>query len=235
MASSSQSKGGKGLWKKGRVTQFSKGTQDMLQLMMQQSKLTHLQRKKINESLMTGATSPPTSEHTSPDPPTNPKTAKYVPNSLSRQPQRRSAEACRSGNSYVREKYHPGPLRDLEKEKRRLQNILATGKEEPTPASYNNVPTCSNPEVAEQKDRYQEVLDEIEERRQFLADMSSLGEEKKYVNIINTEISQRIRELRVLDKARSPKKGAITTEQKERITEKMEFKETRERRLSVTD
>lgn len=34
------------------------------------------------------------------------------------------------------------------------------------------------------------VLDEIEERRQFLADMASLGQAKKYVNIINTEISQ---------------------------------------------
>lgn len=35
-----------------------------------------------------------------------------------------------------------------------------------------------------------EVLDEIKERRQFLADMASLGQEKKYINIINTEISQ---------------------------------------------
>ncbi|KAM8878402.1 UPF0193 protein EVG1 isoform 6-T6 [Spinachia spinachia] len=130
-------------------------------------------------------------------------------------PQRRSAEACRLGNSYVREKYHPGPTRDLEKEKTRLQNILATGKEEPTPSCYKNVPACPNPEVAEQKDRYQEVLDEIEERRQFLADMSSLGEEKQYVNIINTEISQRIRELRVLDKNRSAKNSPITSEQKE--------------------
>lgn len=121
-------------------------------VMMQQSKLTHLQRKKINESLKSksetfgwgvngcnvvincilystnnslyvavphkilpilsytgGAASPPTSEHTSPAPPTNPKTTKYVPNSLPCKPQRRSAEACRSGNTYVREQYHPGP------------------------------------------------------------------------------------------------------------------------------
>ncbi|XP_040041842.2 UPF0193 protein EVG1 isoform X1 [Gasterosteus aculeatus] len=221
MEASSQRKGGRGLWKKGRVTQFSKETQDMLQLMMQQSKLTHLQRKKINESLKSGAASPPTSEHTSPAPPTNPKTTKYVPNSLPCKPQRRSAEACRSGNTYVREQYHPGPSRDLEKEKRRLQNILATGEEEPKPASYRNVPACPNPEVAEQKDRYQEVLDEIEERRQFLADMSSLGEAKQYVNIINTEISQRILELRVLDKACSPGSAEITSEQKEKTTEKM--------------
>lgn len=34
------------------------------------------------------------------------------------------------------------------------------------------------------------VLGEIEERRQFLADMVSLGQGQKYRNIINTEISQ---------------------------------------------
>lgn len=34
------------------------------------------------------------------------------------------------------------------------------------------------------------VLDEIEERRQFLADMASLGQEKKYIHIITAEISQ---------------------------------------------
>lgn len=33
-------------------------------------------------------------------------------------------------------------------------------------------------------------MGEIEERRQFLADMAALGQGKKYVNIINTEISQ---------------------------------------------
>lgn len=33
------------------------------------------------------------------------------------------------------------------------------------------------------------VLDEIEERRQFLAHMTSLGRQRDYITIINTEIS----------------------------------------------
>lgn len=37
------------------------------------------------------------------------------------------------------------------------------------------------------------VLDEIEERRQFLADMASLGQEQQYINLINSEISQVIK------------------------------------------
>lgn len=44
----------------------------------------------------------------------------------------------------------------MEKEKRRLQSIMATGQEEPTAVSSKNVPACENPGVVEEKDRYQE-------------------------------------------------------------------------------
>ncbi|XP_028454806.1 UPF0193 protein EVG1 [Perca flavescens] len=226
----SRSRDGRGLWNNPRATQYSKETQDLLRLMMQESKLTNLQRKQINECLKNGAALPLTSESTSPASAPQPKTSKSVQKRLPGNPQRRSAESCRSGNSYVREKFHPGPIRDSEKEKRRLQNILATGKEEPTVAAFQNVRACRNLEVAEQKDEYQEVLDEIEERRQFLADMTSLGLEKQYINIITTEISQRIRELQVLDKARSPNKDEMMSERKgetaEQMTETMDLKET---------
>ncbi|XP_045903460.1 UPF0193 protein EVG1 isoform X3 [Micropterus dolomieu] len=172
MEPSSQSRGGRGLWSNPRATQYSKETQDLLTLMMQESRLTNLQRKQINDCLK----------------------------------------------------------RDLEKEKRRLQSILATGEEEPTAASYQNVPTCRNPGAAEGRDRYQEVLDEIKDRRQFLEDMTSLGQEKQYISIINTEISQRLRELEELDKARSAKMDAMTSEGKgvtpQQTTEKMDLKET---------
>uniref|UniRef100_A0A665VR89 Uncharacterized protein n=1 Tax=Echeneis naucrates TaxID=173247 RepID=A0A665VR89_ECHNA len=110
--------------------------------------------------------------------------------------------------------------RDLEKEKRRLQNILATGQEEPTAASSQNVPKCFKSDVMEERDEYQEVLNEIEERRQFLADMASLGQEKQYTNIINTEISQKIRELEVLDKARIQKN--IVNSRKEETEEQIQ-------------
>ncbi|XP_060941386.1 UPF0193 protein EVG1 [Limanda limanda] len=201
MEASSHSRGGRGLWNKPRVTAYSKQTQDMLRLMMQESKLTNLQRKHINESLRNGTALPlPPDPKLLPSPP-QPKTSKSVQRRLPGRPQRRSAEACSSGNSYSREEFRPSPTRDLDKEKRRLQNIMATGEEEPTSSSSTNVPTRWTPEV-EEKDQYQEVLDEIEERRQFLADMASLGQEKQYIHIINTEISQKIRELEILDKCR---------------------------------
>lgn len=172
----------------------------MLSLMKQESRLTNLQRKQINKCPKNRAALPVTSDPTPPS--TSCKSVQKRRPCLS---QKRSAESCRSGNSYMREKFHPGPTRDLEKEKRRLQNILATGKEENSAVSSHKAPACRDPEVSEEDDRYLEVLNEIEERRQFLADMASLGQETNYIDIINTEISQKIRELEVLDKAHSSK------------------------------
>ena len=42
------------------------------------------------------------------------------------------------------------------------------------------------------------VLQEIEERQSFLEEMERLGEGKKYKNKIVTEISQKLRELELL-------------------------------------
>ncbi|XP_071359804.1 UPF0193 protein EVG1 [Trachinotus anak] len=235
MEASSQSGAGRGLWNNPRATPYSKETQDMLRIMMQESRLTNRQKKQINECLKNGAALPlAPGPIPSPSPP-QPKTSKSVQKCLPAKPQRRSAESCRSGNSYVREKFHPTPTRDLEKEKRRLQNILATGEEEPTAASSQNFHTCLNPGVMEERDPYQEVLDEIEDRRQFLADMASLGQERQYINIINTEISQKIRELEALDKARSRKEDAVTCKRKEESAEQTENVDLLETMAEKTD
>lgn len=139
------------------------------------------------------------------------KQSKLVTHRLPSKPQRRSAEMCRAEDSYIREKFRPGPTRDLEKEKRRLQNILEMGKDAPTVP----VPQSPNSDVPEEMDPFQKILDEIEERRQFLEDMASLGQEQQYVNIINTEISQRIRELELMNKSSSLTTEGVTSERKE--------------------
>ncbi|XP_068176999.1 UPF0193 protein EVG1 [Antennarius striatus] len=191
-----------GLWSNPRTTHYSKETQDMMRLMMQESRITSIHRRLINKCLKDGEALPVTFDSVPSTSLPQPKTSKLVQR-LDWRPQIRSADACRSGNSYIRENFCPGPTRDLEKEKRRLQNILETGQEEPTGSSSRNVPVCHNSEVVE-SDRYEEVLNEIEERRQFLTDMAALGREKQYLNIINTEISQKIRELKLLEKTCSP-------------------------------
>ncbi|XP_061534646.1 UPF0193 protein EVG1 [Phycodurus eques] len=189
-----------GLWKNSRGHQYSKETRDLVTSMMQEFTLSNLQKKQISDCLNNGSALPltaePSSSASSPQPKTSQRSQKPPPG----RPQRRSAVCCRSGNSYVRQKFCPAPTRDLEKEKRRLQNILATGHEQsPEDAASQNVAANLKPQVTEGIDRYQEVLDEIEERRQFLSYMASLGQDKQYIHTINTEISQKIRELEMLD------------------------------------
>ncbi|XP_041838560.1 UPF0193 protein EVG1 isoform X1 [Melanotaenia boesemani] len=215
-----------GLWNNPRSIQCSKERQDLLRLMKEESQLTNLHKNQINRGqksksdrnwkqqgdlnvifhdniLYTPSGLPQMS---------NPVKSSQLSQSVQKhklfKSQKRSAESCRSGNSYEREKFCPGPTRDLEKEKKRLQDIMATGKEESTTVSSQKTRSHPYSEVSKEIDRYQEVLNEIEERRQFLADMVALGQEKKYINIINTEIAQKLQELEILDRASSDKLDA---------------------------
>uniref|UniRef100_A0A0E9WLH2 Uncharacterized protein n=1 Tax=Anguilla anguilla TaxID=7936 RepID=A0A0E9WLH2_ANGAN len=70
----------------------------------------------------------------------------------------------------------------------------------------------------ESGDRFQEVVDEIKDRMNFLEEMSALGKRKQYQNIIETEISQKIRELELIDKACSADLGSETDSEAGRDT-----------------
>ncbi|XP_030594676.1 UPF0193 protein EVG1 isoform X2 [Archocentrus centrarchus] len=214
METSSQSTAGGGLWNSPRATQFNKETQDMLKLMKQESRVTSLKRKQINRYPKSEAALPLTSAPAQPSTPD-----KSVQKGWPVRTQKRAAEGCRSGDSYAREKFCPGPTRDLEKEKQKLQNIFALGTEQPRAGSSQKSPLHHSSE-APKMDRYEEVLNEIEERQQFLEDMASLGQEKEYIDIINTEISQKIRELEILEKARVPRLDTRTESRIENAADK---------------
>ncbi|RMC03128.1 hypothetical protein DUI87_20321 [Hirundo rustica rustica] len=92
--------------------------------------------------------------------------------------------------------------RDLEKEKRRLQNILATGKDE-VEDKVEQVFIQKKEEEIAKPDRFEELTNEIQERRDFLAEMEALGQGKKYQGIVLTEISQKLHEMEIIDKKRS--------------------------------
>lgn len=66
---------------------------------------------------------------------------------------------------------------------------MAFGKDlEPTKAG--GISRRPQEEEEEEVDRFEEVLGEIEERRQFLEDMTALGQDKPHRQRILTEISQ---------------------------------------------
>ncbi|RVE75687.1 hypothetical protein OJAV_G00001400 [Oryzias javanicus] len=185
----------RGLWNNPRAA-GSRDDQDSMRLIKEEWRLTALQNKNKRFSNEGLAVPQKSGSKASFSP------AKQAVKQQTFRPQRRTAEACRSANSYVREKFCPGPTRDMEEEKRRLQNILATGKVE-TPVSPPETPAAKDPEVSEE--RFEEVLREIEERRQFLTDMEALGQEREYVGIINVQISQKLQELKMLqEETKSP-------------------------------
>ncbi|XP_029596118.1 UPF0193 protein EVG1 homolog isoform X1 [Salmo trutta] len=169
METSSRDQAGGGLRNCPRRTQYSK---EMLKLMMQESRLTNFQQRQINDKLKKGSALPLTCNPTSSAPPSlTAQTQSRKKNSTTRtpaKPLRRTADNCSSGDNYTRDRFRPSATRDLEK-RRRHQNILATGQEEPRPNHPRNISLDQGPE---ERDRFQEVLDEIEERKEFGGDDS---------------------------------------------------------------
>uniref|UniRef100_A0A8C5WDL3 Chromosome 22 open reading frame 23 n=1 Tax=Leptobrachium leishanense TaxID=445787 RepID=A0A8C5WDL3_9ANUR len=180
---------GTGFWNNAKPVQYSKETQDLLRVMMQESKLTNFQQRQIRERLQCGDTLPTQCHPSSSNMGQKKNIVKIqrtnVPIQCSR-PSLRPAEKCRAGDAYSREKFHPHPTRDLNKEKSRLQNIMATGSEPPEPKHA----AAQRDDPVEERDRFDELVAEIQERWAFLAEMEALGRGKQYSNMINTEISQ---------------------------------------------
>ncbi|XP_020370272.1 UPF0193 protein EVG1 [Rhincodon typus] len=193
---------GIGFWNCARAS-YSKETQDLLKVMMQESKLNQFQMRQLNRKLQEGDTFPvschPSSSKVSAAPPL--PTAPSVRLHPSSKPHLRPAESCRAGDAYVRERFRPRPTRNLEKEKQRLQNLMATGKDGPEP---NLKPKPKkDEEEAPEIDRFEELCNEIEERREFLEQMESFGRGKEFRAIIQSEISLKLQEMEEIDRRRN--------------------------------
>ena len=74
------------------------------------------------------------------------------------------------------------------KEKEKLQNVMTYGSE--TAPTSMVVRPQAVPEDETEVDRFDEVLKEIDERREFLEEMEALGQGKNYRAKVMTEISQ---------------------------------------------
>ncbi|XP_069509093.1 UPF0193 protein EVG1 [Ambystoma mexicanum] len=199
---------GTGFWKGAGPSQYSKETHELLKVMMQESKLTNFQQRQLQNHLQRGDTLPTSCHPTSSDErPSHhcplPAPGKPLRVTLPSRPSLRPAESCRAGDAYSRDQYRPHATRDQEKEKRRLQNILATGKDIPEPRRGQPPARCVEEPAVTELDRFDELVAEIQERRQFLEEMESLGQGKKYRSIVETEISQKLREMEVIDQQRS--------------------------------
>ncbi|NXN14553.1 EVG1 protein, partial [Indicator maculatus] len=174
--------------------------------MMEESKLTCFQRRYLMDCVKRGGTLPLQVQPMSSKEPELAVPAFSPPacqrSRLAAKPHLRPAKVCQAGDAYVREKFKPQARRDLEKEKQRLQNILATGKDV-VECNMNQAQVQTKEEEIPEPDRFEELVNEVQERREFLAEMEALGQGKKYRSIVLTEISQKIREMEIIDKKRS--------------------------------
>lgn len=93
--------------------------------------------------------------------------------------------------------------KDNERQKDRLANIMAFG-EDIDPKKKKQMarpkgPVNDEPDI----DRFDELQLEIDERRNFLSEMEKHGQGAKFRPLIETEISQKIREMELIDKKRT--------------------------------
>ncbi|NXN30239.1 EVG1 protein, partial [Nycticryphes semicollaris] len=182
--------------------------------MMEKSKLTHFQRRYLMDCVKRGDSLPlqchliPRKDPVPAEPAFSP--AVCQPIRLSAKPHLRPAKVCQAGDAYKREKFRPQARRDLEKEKQRLQNILATGKDV-VECDVKQMLVQTKKEEIPEPDRFEELVNEVQERKEFLAEMEALGQGKKYQSIILTEISQKMREMEIIDKKRSEEMREIMT------------------------
>lgn len=198
---------GAGFWHSPGITQYGQETKELLKVMMEESKLTNFQKRHLTDCMKRGVSLPTRCNPTSSKDPQFAEPASSPPKpclsvSLLARPHLRPAEICRAGDAYSREKFKPRATRDLEREKERLQNILATGKDMVEHKSQQKPVPTEEKEIPE-PDRFEELVNEIQERKEFLAEMETLGQGKQYRGIVLTEISQKLREMEIIDKKRS--------------------------------
>uniref|UniRef100_A0A5F9CRM4 Chromosome 22 open reading frame 23 n=1 Tax=Oryctolagus cuniculus TaxID=9986 RepID=A0A5F9CRM4_RABIT len=190
-------------WRCPKPAMYTPGTCELLRVMMKESKLTNFQQRHIRDTMKRGGALPlqcsPTSSQRG-SPCKQPAPAIYLPPILAARTHLRPASLCQANGAYSREQFKPRATRDLEKEKRRLQDLFATGKD--TEERRRKAPPARQ-DPGPELDRFEELVKEIQERREFLAAMEALGQGKQYRAIILAEISQKLREMEDIDRKRS--------------------------------
>ncbi|XP_076824027.1 UPF0193 protein EVG1-like [Clavelina lepadiformis] len=186
---------------------LSNQTKELLKVMMEESKLSNFQRRKLNETVQNGRSlpvqvAPSSSERAHKIVPFPPPQKAFsmkgrLPSSM------RTREDIEESGAYERPQFVPKPIKSLEKEKDRLSNIMAYGEDVKPKSKQQILQERRRKTDLPQVDRFDEIEREIEERKQFLADMEKVGQGKNYRPIISSQISQLIKEMEDIDKQRT--------------------------------
>jgi len=114
----------------------------------------------------------------------------------------RSKEQMEAMGAFVKPEYVParGSTRSA-REKEKLANIMAYGKDQPRIPMKNIQVRLESPEP--EPDRFDELQSEVRERQDFLKEMEQMGKGGEYRGMIAAEISQKVREMELIDKKRT--------------------------------
>ncbi|XP_056629871.1 UPF0193 protein EVG1 homolog [Diorhabda carinulata] len=159
---------------------------EFIKLLVQESKMTLSQNKKNNYFLRTGEPFPSKSKirHQLPEVTIRPGSSK-----------KRSKNDIVNSGVYERERYVPRPcLFDREKEKEKLQNKMAFNGEIVVKKS-KVIEKKVNQETKQEVNRFDQLVQEIKEREEWLEEMDRLGQGDKYRQIIELQIQEKVREM----------------------------------------
>lgn len=187
---------------------YSKETQDLIKLLMDEAKLTMYQRSNVNYHLRKGDPLPKPRER-------QPHSSETYEDKLAQQimfrartSRKRTLDEIKRTGAYEYEKYIPiHALKEpSEKQKLRLQEKMSGISHHPELDSrklHSKFKHAKNGTVkVEKPDEMMELLNEIYERADWLAEMEELGEGKKHRSIIQSQIAERLRMIKEIEKKR---------------------------------
>ncbi|EDW70208.1 UPF0193 protein EVG1 homolog [Drosophila virilis] len=189
--------GGSGAFHAPKV-EYSKETADLLKLLMKESKMSMIMRKQIDNSLRNGEPLPlpkPPRPNTNND--LNKETLAIL--ERARNAKRKNLRQIEGSGAYEKTYYRPKVDNRMisDKAKSKLQLTMA-GVELPDPA-IKPLRRSREDRLVTENDIINELLDQINERADWLAEMEALGQGKKYRPEIHDQISERLHRIRALE------------------------------------
>ncbi|XP_065338158.1 UPF0193 protein EVG1 homolog [Cloeon dipterum] len=186
---------------------YSDDTRELIKAMMDECRLTMLQRKRLNEFIERGESFPPLAKYEQPSSTSRsmkPTRSVVDPKQIQVNRKRTKLKIIEMG-SYERDNVKPKPGVDKACQKLKLQNIMAFGTEmtqhSDRPSLRGKSPSRKISSI-DKRDRFEELIEDINDRCQFLQDVAELGQAEKYKFIMESEIAAKLAAMNVIDPTR---------------------------------
>ncbi|XP_022905152.1 UPF0193 protein EVG1 homolog [Onthophagus taurus] len=170
---------------------YSPDTKNYLKLLMDESHMNNKLRNKVNYTLRNGQSlpkfvsdGPKYYSGKNPQPPVLIRLSNWG---------KRSREAIVGSGAYDVPPFVPDHSKeDREKDKERLQKIMAFGKPNEREIIIKKKKA---PQPKKQLNKFDLIVQEIEDRQNWLKEIEELGEGHQYRDLINMQIQEKLREL----------------------------------------